>query len=358
MNSRALVFSRGDCDPVEPIRISSVVKIGVALCIAASLALAGCSEGERTDPSSQNGLSPANGGSSSGGTGGLGGSGTSNSTGGSGAGTSSAGADNAPPTDIVGGIEDPGAGSSDVDGGAVAPSDAGLPPVTGPVAFAPCPTDGSSCRIMPLGDSITDGIDQTIQYASNGGYRLELFRLAVTDGHDITFVGTRPANGPTGNVAGQPFPRNHEGISGNTIQQVADRVDAALAANPPDIVLLQIGTNNLYQGMAPDVPGQLASLIDQITTGAPDALVVVAQITPLGGQFPNNGVDEYNAAIPGIVQQRVDAGKHLIVVDQFTRIASTPNFVAQLLPDNIHPNAAGYAIMGENWYGAIETFLP
>jgi lysophospholipase L1-like esterase len=179
----------------------------------------------------------------------------------------------------------------------------------------------------------------------------------VTAGRDITFVGTQPPNGPT-DVAGQPFPRSHEGISGNTIEQVAARLDAALAANPPHIVLLQIGTNNLYMGMAPDVPGQLAALIDRVTDGAPDALVAVAQLTPLGGQFPNNGVDEYNAAIPGIVQERVADGKHLIVVDQFTRIASTANFVAQLLPDNIHPNAAGYAILGETWYGAIQAFLP
>jgi lysophospholipase L1-like esterase len=250
-------------------------------------------------------------------------------------------------------------------GGAVdtagTPADAGSPPVTEPVdplAFAPCPTDGTACKIMPLGDSITDGIDSTQAYASNGGYRLELFRQAVTAGHNITFVGTRPPNGPVGDVAGQPFPRDHEGISGNTIAQVAARVDAALSANPPNIVLLQIGTNNLYQGMAPDVPDQLAGLLDQITNGAPNALLVVAQITPLGGQFPNNGVDEYNAAIPGIVEERVNAGKHLIIVDQFTRIASTPDFVTQLLPDNIHPNAAGYTIMGETWYAGIEAYLP
>jgi lysophospholipase L1-like esterase len=47
-----------------------------------------------------------------------------------------------------------------------------------------------------------------------------------------------------------------------------------------------------------------------------------------------------------------------IVVDQFTRIATADNFVAQLLPDNIHPNAAGHAIVGETWYGAIEAVIP
>jgi lysophospholipase L1-like esterase len=85
---------------------------------------------------------------------------------------------------------------------------------------------------------------------------------------------------------------------------------------------------------------------------------VVAQITPLGGAFPSNGVEEYNAVIPEIVAERANAGGHLILVDQFTRIATTPNFVTQLVPDNIHPNNAGYAIMAETWYEAIESYLP
>lgn len=333
---------------------------GLALGLVAALAaLPGCGEDESDGvPESQSGgLAPGNGGSSSGGGAGQGGGSSSPAGAGGGAPVASGGSEGSLPSDtpLNPGAAGDGNSSASADAGAP-PGDAAVPPVPG--AFAPCPTDGTVCRIMPLGDSITDGIDMVIGYASNGGYRLELFRQAVVAGHDITFVGTRPPNGPTGDVEGQPFPRNHEGISGNTIQQVSARVGAALAQNPPHIVLLQIGTNNLYQGMAADVPGQLSTLLDQITDGAPDALVVVAQITPLGGQFPNNGVDEYNAAIPGIVQERVDAGKHLIVVDQFTRIANTPNFVAQLLPDNIHPNAAGYTIMGETWYGAIEPFLP
>jgi hypothetical protein len=361
MNPGSLAHDQRARHHAASLRLTRGVTIGVTLGLAASLAaMVACGDDNGRDvPESQSGgLSPGSGGSSAGGQGGASTSSPDATGGSSSAALPSGGTEGSLPTDIPLGSGGGGAGSSEASADAGAPTDAGSTPVTEPGGFAPCPTDGTPCRIMPLGDSITDGIDMTMGYASNGGYRLELFRQAVTAGHDITFVGTRPPNGPTGDVAGQPFPRNHEGISGNTIEQVAARVDAALAANPPDIVLLQIGTNNLYQGMAPDVPGQLAGLIDQITDGAPDALVVVAQITPLGGQFPNNGVDEYNGAIPGIVQERVDAGKHLIVVDQFTRIASTPNFVTQLLPDNIHPNAAGYAIMGETWYGAIEDFLP
>jgi lysophospholipase L1-like esterase len=256
-------------------------------------------------------------------------------------------------------------GSSGSQGETPAPDGAAEPPATEPeqpAAFNPCPTDGSACRIMPLGDSITDGLvgnGPGNTGTSVGGYRVELFRQAVADGHAIAFVG-RQQNGPTGDIAGQPFPRGHEGYSGATISsgqnQIADRLDAALAANPPDIILLHIGTNDMIQAAgAAAAPGNLENLLDQITDGAPDALVVVAQIIPLGF---GNAVATYNAAIPDIVQERVDAGKHMIFVDQFTPIASNPNFVAELVGDSVHPNSTGYSIMAATWYDAIESFLP
>ncbi|HTV20863.1 MAG TPA: GDSL-type esterase/lipase family protein, partial [Polyangiaceae bacterium] len=126
--------------------------------------------------------------------------------------------------------------------------------------------------------------------------------------------------------------------------------------------LLHIGTNNIYQGMPADLPGQLDALLDQITTGAPDALVVVAQITPVATQgaqftFPNNGVDVYNATIPAVVQEHVDAGQHLILVNMNAAFRANPNFVS-LLSEGLHPNDTGYGVMADTWYQAIESFLP
>jgi lysophospholipase L1-like esterase len=352
--------------------VFTLVKSGVALCMAALVA--GCGDGETDESTAMDmgGLSPAMGGSGQVANPAQGGASTSNSGAGGVTATGGTSSSEQPmPMDVspgtggssvdssgAGGADAMGAGGSGVEMGGAMNAMGGAEPE--PPAFAPCPSDGTPCLIMPLGDSITDGLT-----SSGGGYRVELFRQAIGDGHDITFVG-RQQNGPNGAAAtieGQPFPRNHEGYSGATIStggnQLANRVDAALAANPPEIILLQIGTNNVYQGLPPDLPNQLESLLDQIIEGAPDALIAVAQITPLGaGAFPNNGVEEYNALIPGIVQERINAGKHLIMVDQFTRIASNPNFVQQLVPDNIHPNDTGYAIMGETWYQAIESFLP
>lgn len=346
----------------------SRVALGLALSFAA--ATSACSDDEPGAPtSSESGLSPS--GSSAAGSSGQ--AGSSPSAPSAAAGTSGAAGNTSSegppqPTAIDTGADEGNEAPSAGDAGAAespAAPDAGPPPDEAP--FNPCPTDGSPCRIMPLGDSITDGlvgIAPGNTQGANGGYRVELFRLALADNHDITFVGTSPTTGfgggPNGpdQIDGQPFPREHEGISGDTIPGVAGRVDAALVATSPDIVLLQIGTNHLYMGLPPEVPGQLENLLDQITDAAPDALLVVAQVTPLGASFPNNGVDAYNAAIPAMVQERVDAGKHLLLVDNFSPIANDPAGVAGLVGDNVHPNVAGYALLAGSWYGAIESVLP
>lgn len=204
-------------------------------------------------------------------------------------------------------------------------------------AFNPCPQTGP-CKILPLGDSITDGFNTA------GGYRIELFSKARGDGKSVTFVGGK-MNGPM-TVAGEPFPRNHEGYSGNTIAQMDGLVPNILPADT-DIVLLHIGTNDMRNpGGAPE---RLEALVDQILTALPESLLVLSNIIP----FPSaaSAVQTYNATIPPIVQERASAGKHIIFVDQFGK------FPASELPDTVHPSPAGYAVMAGVWYEAIKPYL-
>jgi lysophospholipase L1-like esterase len=206
--------------------------------------------------------------------------------------------------------------------------------------FQPCPASGI-CKIMPLGDSITDGT------GFSGGYRVELFAKAVADNKNITFVGSL-SNGPT-SVSGVTFPKSHEGHFGWTISQVDDLIpDPAL--NPaPHIVLLHLGTNDINQNMTSGAPERLGSLIDQIITKLPSALIVVAKIIPEPSQA--NGITTFNNAVPQIVQTRANAGKHIILVDQFS------GFPSSELGDGVHPNQAGYARMAGVWYTAIKGYL-
>ncbi len=206
--------------------------------------------------------------------------------------------------------------------------------------FQPCPATGP-CKVLPLGDSITVGLGFA------GGYRVELFRLALQDNHDITFTGTQAPNGPN-MVDGVTFPKNHEGISGETIQQIANRVPTPALTEMPDIILLHAGTNDMYQ--SPDgADDRLGDLMDELIADAPDALIVVSNIIPLS--TPGT-VDSFNAPIPGMVEERANAGAHIIFADQFD------GFPTSELGDGVHPNEQGYSRMANVWYDAISSYLP
>jgi len=209
----------------------------------------------------------------------------------------------------------------------------------GSSGFAPCPAS-EPCKILPLGDSITDGI------GFSGGYRVELFSLALADDHSITYVGGS-MNGPQ-TVDGQPFPRNHEGHSGWTISQIDGIVPSPALGPDPHIILLHIGTNDMYQG-ANGATDRLETLVDAILADQPNSLLVVSSIIPFPGA--TSAVSTFNAAVPGIVMERANAGKHILYVDQFT------GFPTSELGDGVHPNQAGYERMARKWYEAISDYL-
>ena len=81
----------------------------------------------------------------------------------------------------------------------------------------------------------------------------------------------------------------------------------------------------------------------------PDALLVVSNIIPFPGQA--GAVSTFNAAVPGIVNQRKNAGKHILFVDQFM------GFPTSELGDGVHPDEAGYRRMAGKWYEAISSYL-
>ena len=193
---------------------------------------------------------------------------------------------------------------------------------------------------MPLGDSITEGTGFA------GGYRIELFAKSIADSKNITFVGSL-SNGPN-TVSGVTFPKSHEGHFGWTISQVDGIVPDPTLNVSPHIVLLHLGTNDM--NLSPSgAANRLGSLMDQIVTDLPNALLVVATIIPLPSKVSD--VNTYNAAIPGLVQTRSSAGKHVILVDQFN------GFPTSELGDGVHPNQAGYTRMAGVWYEGIKSYL-
>src|SRR6187551_3033003 len=90
-------------------------------------------------------------------------------------------------------------------------------------------------RVMPLGDSITEGTQVP------GGYRIGLWQRMAAAGYRVDFVGSQ-ANGPA--ALGD---HDHEGHPGWRIDQIDANITGWLAATGPRTVLLHIGTNDVLQ---------------------------------------------------------------------------------------------------------------
>ncbi|MFC7531776.1 ricin-type beta-trefoil lectin domain protein [Actinoplanes sp. GCM10030250] len=193
-------------------------------------------------------------------------------------------------------------------------------------------------RVMPLGDSITEGTQVP------GGYRTGLWQRVSGAGYRVDFVGSQ-FNGPA--ALGD---HDHEGHPGWRIDQIDANITGWLGSTSPRTVLLHIGTNDVLQNFnLSTAPARLSTLIDRITTAAPSADVFVATIIPLASAGQEAAARTFNSALPGIVQNKVNSGKRVHLVDMHAALTTAD------LIDGIHPTAGGYDKMAAVWYNALRS---
>lgn len=191
-------------------------------------------------------------------------------------------------------------------------------------------------RIMPLGDSITDGYTPL-----PGGYRIGLWNRLAAGGYQVDFVGSL-ANGPA-----QLGDHDHEGHSGWRIDQLDANIVNWLSASDPRTIMLQIGTNDINQNYdVPGAPARLSTLIDHILTQKPQVQLFVAKITPESGAAQEAMVQTYNNALAGVVATK---GPQVHVVDLHSALTTAD------LADGVHPNPGGYEKMAAVWYDALRS---
>ncbi|MFD3521030.1 ricin-type beta-trefoil lectin domain protein [Streptomyces sp. NPDC058653] len=203
-----------------------------------------------------------------------------------------------------------------------------------PATAAPAESNGG-VRIMPLGDSITDGFNVP------GGYRINLWQHLATGGYTVDFVGSQ-FNGPP-----ELGDHDHQGHSGWRIDQLRSNIDGWLAVSDPRTIMLQIGTNDVNQNYdVANAPARLSDLIDRILQQKPRIELFVATITPEASPGLEARVKTFNAALPAIVDSK---GPRVHLVDMYKALT-----VADLA-DGVHPNAGGYAKMATVWYNALRS---
>jgi len=193
------------------------------------------------------------------------------------------------------------------------------------------PNTTKTIKIMPVGDSCTEGMGG----GEMGSYRTELYRLLTQAGLSIDFVGSQ-RSGPSS------LPdKDHEGHSGWTIPQIASNINNWLNTHNPDVVFLWIGGNDLLLSGNVNATG-LSNLIDQIFTVKPNVTLFVADYYP----WPE-AVKQYNAVIPGIVQQKANAGKKVYFV-KLSEIQFDRN--TDISWDGLHLSEIGYKKIANIWY--------
>jgi lysophospholipase L1-like esterase len=196
-------------------------------------------------------------------------------------------------------------------------------------------------RLMYMGDSIIWGYPP-------GGFvrRTTCYNRLVAAGWEVDFVGRIF----DGNITGLPQydgPPN-EGWSGDRIDELDARLEAALVANPADLVFFQAGTNDARALQDPQA--HLTTYLNHLAALSWQTRVIVSTIPPLDPAVgpPNVPVGSpaiasaFNTALPGVVTTQQGLGQHVHYAD----VGGTLT-LADLYSDGIHPAGdAQYIALG------------
>lgn len=227
-------------------------------------------------------------------------------------------------------------------------------------------------RIMPLGDSITQGV--TLGSGCNGtssdtncppdgqriGYRKKLYDDLTGAGYRVQLVGSLS----NGSDAGLAAPNDqHEGHGGFLDSDIRNSVTGWLNTASPDVILLHVGTNginNVGGTSGADVADASNSILERIFTQWVPAnhpvTVLVAKIIGSPDSTTNANIITFNTDVENRINQnwstQVGAGR-LMLVDMYSALANRTT--GGDFADPLHPNATGYQKMADAWRTRLVT---
>jgi len=216
--------------------------------------------------------------------------------------------------------------------------------------------------VMPMGDSITQGV------RGECGYRRALSQaLSKNPQCTVSFVGSRNGSGNNSNMAtdvcaAQNTP--HESIPGIRADQFLTTIDTRIASYQPDVVLLHVGSNDLYQDQ--DVESTLSDihhLLDRVFINKPNATVVVSNVIPWSEESPDPifyapfenpnrdmlaDTSQLAADITLLVSARATAGDSVEMANVWQDFDSDSMTI-----DGVHPNPVGEAHIANKMLNAL-----
>jgi lysophospholipase L1-like esterase len=211
-------------------------------------------------------------------------------------------------------------------------------PVHGAEASA---SSESLWRIMPVGDSITEGA-KTFSV-----YRYPLWKKLTAAGYHFTYVGSKSTLTPDG-------PMDHEGYGGKNAEFLANTVPAHFQEHIADIVLLHAGHNySVENDPVPKIIQAHEKLIAELRALNPGVTVLVAQVIPSAKSPKYSYHPALNSALAAMAGRLNQPGQPVLLVDQPRGFDTATDLVADL----VHPNAEGAEKMATRWFEALEPIL-
>jgi len=215
-------------------------------------------------------------------------------------------------------------------------------------------TSKTTVKILPLGDSITCASKYKLSY------RYPLWQKLVDAGKQVEFIGSqKKLKGNTGRTQwdsykGLSFPPANEGHSGwrtdqilNGLNDSVKGIDQWLKGYKPDIALVHLGTNDVYQHQTPEsTRDELAQVIAKLRTNNPRIKVLLARIVPMK---TDKSVLRLNQLIAQLAQKLNKAHSPVISVDMYSGFS----IHTDMQKDQIHPNASGERKMAQRWFNAL-----
>lgn len=222
-------------------------------------------------------------------------------------------------------------------------------------------TEAQPVRIMPVGNSITFDFNSADADGSNIrpdgdriSYRYRLYQLLTAAGYNFDFVGSENAgnnffqNDEMDDNAG--FPNltddqlNHLILTGyNLAASQQEAPGPYLSYYPTDIMLIEIGTNNLDPS-----PTDVQDVLNSIRIYEPNVIILLARI--INRRTYSSTTTLFNDNVQAMVTARHDP--RIIMVD--LENGAGINYSTDMF-DLLHPNQTGYNKMAAKWFEAIDN---
>jgi len=229
-----------------------------------------------------------------------------------------------------------------------------------------CVAEQRPVHILPLGDSITQG---GIAHREEYTYRLPLQRLLVEKGVNFDFIGSMKAGfqaeATWPDVApGVRFDPDHEGHYGWKTAAVRDQLRKWLQLyEPPDIVLIHLGTNDqdAAKGATSTVEENalftraivqpLEEMIAMLRDRNSEVVILVGHLN-----FKFGASQKIRPLVEAMATRLSTQESPVITVHHYRNFVAEPGFGGDTF-DWAHPNPQGQKKMADAWFQAMQPYL-